>query len=64
MLIDLWPGYSEDRLYGLAIDLGSTTIAAHLCDASSDVERLRELEYSVKMQRKRVELLMMQLQAA
>ena len=32
VLIDLWPGYSEDRLYGLAIDLGSTTIAAHLCD--------------------------------
>jgi uncharacterized 2Fe-2S/4Fe-4S cluster protein (DUF4445 family) len=31
-LIDLWPGYYEGRLYGLAIDLGSTTIAAHLCD--------------------------------
>ena len=31
-LIDIWPGYSEERLYGLAIDLGSTTIAAHLCD--------------------------------
>ena len=32
ILIDVWPGYFEDRLYGLAIDLGSTTIAAHLCD--------------------------------
>jgi uncharacterized 2Fe-2S/4Fe-4S cluster protein (DUF4445 family) len=32
ILIDVWPGYCEDRLYGLAIDLGSTTIAAHLCD--------------------------------
>ena len=31
-ILDLWPGYSETRLYGLAIDLGSTTIAAHLCD--------------------------------
>ena len=31
-LIDIWPGYFEERLYGLAIDLGSTTIAAHLCD--------------------------------
>ena len=31
-LIDIWPGYFEGRLYGLAIDLGSTTIAAHLCD--------------------------------
>ncbi|MEO0917001.1 MAG: ASKHA domain-containing protein, partial [Pseudomonadota bacterium] len=31
-LIDIWPGYFEGRLFGLAIDLGSTTIAAHLCD--------------------------------
>jgi uncharacterized 2Fe-2S/4Fe-4S cluster protein (DUF4445 family) len=31
-LLDLWPGFHEGRLCGLAIDLGSTTIAAHLCD--------------------------------
>ncbi len=31
-ILDVWPGYWEGRLYGLAIDLGSTTIAAHLCD--------------------------------
>jgi uncharacterized 2Fe-2S/4Fe-4S cluster protein (DUF4445 family) len=31
-ILDLWPGYHEGALYGLAIDLGSTTIAAHLCD--------------------------------
>ena len=31
-ILDLWPGFFEGRLYGLAIDLGSTTIAAHLCD--------------------------------
>ncbi len=31
-LLDIWPGLHEDGLYGLAIDLGSTTIAAHLCD--------------------------------
>ncbi|MEM6386809.1 MAG: ASKHA domain-containing protein [Pseudomonadota bacterium] len=31
-LVDVWPGYFDGRLYGLAIDLGSTTIAAHLCD--------------------------------
>ncbi len=31
-LLDIWPGYHEAPLYGLAIDLGSTTIAAHLCD--------------------------------
>ncbi|MBK5928269.1 ASKHA domain-containing protein [Rhodobaculum claviforme] len=30
-LTALWPGF-HDRLYGLAIDLGSTTIAAHLTD--------------------------------
>jgi uncharacterized 2Fe-2S/4Fe-4S cluster protein (DUF4445 family) len=31
-LLDIWPGYYEGALLGLAIDLGSTTIAAHLCD--------------------------------
>lgn len=31
-IIDIWPGFLEGGLFGLAIDLGSTTIAAHLCD--------------------------------
>lgn len=31
-IIDVWPGLHEGGIYGLAIDLGSTTIAAHLCD--------------------------------
>ena len=31
-LIEVWPGLHEGGLYGLAIDLGSTTIAAHLTD--------------------------------
>ena len=31
-IIDVWPGLHEGGVYGLAIDLGSTTIAAHLCD--------------------------------
>lgn len=31
-ILDLWPGYHEGGIYGLAIDLGSTTVAAHLCD--------------------------------
>ena len=31
-IVDFWPGFFEGDLYGLAIDLGSTTIAAHLCD--------------------------------
>ena len=36
-IIAIWPGF-VDRLYGVAIDVGSTTIAAHLCDlASGDV---------------------------
>ena len=30
-VIDVRPGYHE-ALYGLAVDVGSTTIAAHLCD--------------------------------
>lgn len=33
-LIDLWPG-EQGQSYGLAVDLGSTTIAAHLCDLQS-----------------------------
>lgn len=31
-LLDIWPGFHEGPILGLAIDLGSTTIAAHLCD--------------------------------
>ena len=31
-ILDIFPGFYEGGLYGLAIDLGSTTIAAHLCD--------------------------------
>ncbi len=30
-IIGLWPGLHE-RLFGLAVDVGSTTIAGHLCD--------------------------------
>lgn len=30
-LIGIWPSYFESSLYGVALDLGSTTIAAHLC---------------------------------
>ena len=33
-VIALWPGY-RDEIWGLAIDVGSTTIAAHLCALSS-----------------------------
>jgi uncharacterized 2Fe-2S/4Fe-4S cluster protein (DUF4445 family) len=33
-IIGVWPGL-RDRAYGLAVDIGSTTIAAHLCDFSS-----------------------------
>jgi uncharacterized 2Fe-2S/4Fe-4S cluster protein (DUF4445 family) len=31
-VLDIWPGLHEEGIFGLAIDLGSTTIAAHLCD--------------------------------
>ena len=33
-IIAVWPGY-RDKIYGLAFDIGSTTIAAHLSDLSS-----------------------------
>ncbi len=31
-VLEIWPGLHEAGLYGLAIDLGSTTVAAHLTD--------------------------------
>ena len=33
-IVAVWPGF-RDHAYGLAIDVGSTTIAAHLCNLSS-----------------------------
>jgi len=33
-VIAVWPGFKDDG-YGLAIDIGSTTIAAHLCNLTS-----------------------------
>src|SRR5262249_18004426 len=33
-LIGVWPGF-HDRAYGLAVDVGSTTIAAHPCNPPS-----------------------------
>jgi uncharacterized 2Fe-2S/4Fe-4S cluster protein (DUF4445 family) len=36
-VLAIWPGY-VDAAYGVAIDIGSTTIAGHLCDlASGDI---------------------------
>ena len=33
-IVDIWPGF-QDHSYGAAVDVGSTTIAVHLCDLSS-----------------------------
>ncbi len=33
-VIAIWPGFQRDG-YGLAIDIGSTTVAAHLCNLTS-----------------------------
>ena len=33
-IVAVWPGFKRDA-YGLAIDIGSTTIAAHLCNLTS-----------------------------
>ena len=33
-LIAVWPGFKED-VYGLAVDVGTTTVAGHLCKLSS-----------------------------
>jgi uncharacterized 2Fe-2S/4Fe-4S cluster protein (DUF4445 family) len=34
-ILQVWPGYYEGGIYGLAIDVGSTTIAGHLCDLAT-----------------------------
>ena len=31
-IVQVWPGYFEGTIYGVAFDVGSTTIAGHLCD--------------------------------
>ena len=33
-ILGVWPGFKE-TIYGLAVDVGSTTIAGHLCDLST-----------------------------
>jgi uncharacterized 2Fe-2S/4Fe-4S cluster protein (DUF4445 family) len=33
-VVGIWPGL-KDRLLGVAVDVGSTTVAAHLCDLAS-----------------------------
>jgi uncharacterized 2Fe-2S/4Fe-4S cluster protein (DUF4445 family) len=33
-IVAVWPGF-RDKVYGVAVDVGSTTIAAHLCDLAS-----------------------------
>jgi uncharacterized 2Fe-2S/4Fe-4S cluster protein (DUF4445 family) len=33
-IVALWPSF-RDKAYGVAVDVGSTTIAAHLCDLAS-----------------------------
>ena len=34
-IVQVWPSYYEGHVYGVAIDVGSTTIACHLCDLVS-----------------------------
>jgi uncharacterized 2Fe-2S/4Fe-4S cluster protein (DUF4445 family) len=33
-IVAVWPGF-RDKVFGMAVDVGSTTIAAHLCDLAS-----------------------------
>ncbi|WP_169568982.1 ASKHA domain-containing protein [Sneathiella limimaris] len=33
-ITEIWPGF-HDKAYGIAVDVGSTTIALHLCDLSA-----------------------------
>ncbi len=36
-IMHVWPGLYEGSIYGVAVDLGSTTIAGHLCDLRSGI---------------------------
>lgn len=31
-IVQVWPGFHDGAIYGVAFDVGSTTIACHLCD--------------------------------
>jgi uncharacterized 2Fe-2S/4Fe-4S cluster protein (DUF4445 family) len=34
-ILQVWPGFYEGAIHGIAVDVGSTTIACHLCDLVS-----------------------------
>ena len=34
-IIQVWPGFYDGSIYGVAFDVGSTTIACHLCDLAT-----------------------------
>ena len=34
-IVQVWPGFYEGSIYGVAFDVGSTTVACHLCDLQS-----------------------------
>jgi len=34
-IIQAWPGFHEGSIFGVAFDVGSTTVACHLCDLQS-----------------------------
>ena len=34
-IVQVWPGFYEGTIYGVAFDVGSTTIACHLCDLAT-----------------------------
>jgi uncharacterized 2Fe-2S/4Fe-4S cluster protein (DUF4445 family) len=31
-IINVWPGFYDDGIYGIALDIGSTTVAGHCCN--------------------------------
>ncbi len=34
-IVQVWPGFYDGSIYGVAFDVGSTTVACHLCDLQS-----------------------------
>jgi uncharacterized 2Fe-2S/4Fe-4S cluster protein (DUF4445 family) len=50
-LINLRPGYSEDRLWGIAIDIGTTTVTVYLADLITGEVRAQAADYNGQIAR-------------
>ena len=50
-LVNLRPGFSEDMLWGVAIDIGTTTVSVYLVDLVSGAVRAQAVDYNGQISR-------------